>query len=128
MNQAFEAIAKATKDTTEDVLEHKYGQDMKNAFKYSAGAAYNVYELKKTPQSALKKAAIDNTFKNEQNRFSATEKYFGKGKNGHFSAKPHYGIYDEPPVEEQYHYVQDTRMRYNKPRYPYYGYDQRGFY
>ena len=38
-----------------------------------------MYDIKNTPKDAVKKAAFDNTFGDNQNRFETTEKYFVKG-------------------------------------------------
>lgn len=61
------------------MLEHKYGTDVKDAFKYSAGAVYNVYSIKNAPTDALKKGVIDNTFKGGGARWEKTENIFHNG-------------------------------------------------
>ena len=49
---------------------------MRDAFKNTAEAAYNIYTIKGAPVGALKKGVIDNTVGYGGQRYTNTEKYF----------------------------------------------------
>lgn len=46
LENAFTTVAQKTKDTTESVLEHKYGAEVKEVFGHTVEAAWEVYSLK----------------------------------------------------------------------------------
>jgi Senescence-associated protein len=46
LENAFTAVAQNTKETTESVLEYKYGADVKEVFSHTAEATWEVYQLK----------------------------------------------------------------------------------
>ena len=52
-------MTEGTKGLTESVLEHKYGPDVKEAFRHTTGIVGNYYEIKKLPEHVISEKLID---------------------------------------------------------------------